>query len=263
MLHLEQQVLETILESPGYSREDLRADFRLNDYRLNKVLRHIDRDLDKRVVVSSAENGVWIVDIDEARCLGIVWYGRENGGYGQCTRPPGFPDGRCYDHSEWENAELVAFVRYLQYLAGPAKPTAYGLLPLGLVRVEELMARLARVVAATRKDRLEKEAYQRMLRSAYATLRWRLRRRQASAGAEIPFEFWERHRRSSVNPFQYSLRKYFEILEVPVESSREEVLKAWKKLCRRYHPDIKGGDEELMKKINLAKDRIFRIRRWT
>lgn len=261
MVDLKQQILKVILDNPGPSRESLRTAFRLNDYRLSKVLRHIDQELPGKAVISDREHGVWIVAIAADRCLGTIWIGREEGGYRQCSQAPRFSDGRCYDHSEHQNPEMVAFVQYVRYLAGPGRLTAYTFLQLGIVRVEELLKRISIIVPASKRDRIERELYLRMLRSAYATIQWRRNLRAAQQG-QIPFELWERHRRSSVNPFEFSLRKYFELLEIPSESTREDVLRAWKKLCRCYHPDMAGGDEERMKKINLAKDRIFRIRRW-
>ena len=263
MVELKEQILNVLVENRGPSRESLREAFRLNDYRLRKVLLHIEQDLTGKVVISDRENGVWIVPVDTDKCLGMVWLGREEGGYRQCEQAPCFADRRCYEHSEYQNPEMVAFLQYVRYLAGPAKPTAYTLLSLGMVRVEELLDRILGIVPAGKKDRLEREQYVKMLRAAYATLKWRALRSGASQQAEIPFEMWERHRRSSINPFEFSLRKYFETLGIPVESTRDQVVKAWKKLCRLYHPDLERGDEEQMKRINLAKDRIFRIRRWT
>ena len=93
-----------------------------------------------------------------------------------------------------------------------------------------------------------------------------MERRNAAATAgrarRIPPEFEERHRRSSINTYEYSLKKYFILLEVSESASRDDVLKAWRKMARRYHPDAEGGDEEMMKHVNLAKERIFRLRRW-
>lgn len=263
MVELKHQILNVILENPGRSRESLRVAFGLNDYRLSKVLRHIEQELTGKAVISDHENGVWIVAVDADKCLGMMWLGLEHGGYRQCEQAPRFPDRRCYDHSEYQNPEMVAFLQHVRYLAGPAKPTAYTLLSLGIVRVEELLDRISGIVPGSKRDRLEREQYLKMLRAAYATLKWRVLRRSASQHAEIPFDLWERHRRSSINPFEFSLKKYFEVLEIPVESTRDQVVRAWKKLCRLYHPDLERGNEEQMKRINLAKDRIFRIRRWT
>ena len=86
----------------------------------------------------------------------------------------------------------------------------------------------------------------------------------AAAGntTRIPPEFFERHRRSSGNTFDYALKKHFLVLEVASDATRQQVLNAWRRLARRHHPDAAGGDEERMKAINLAKERIFRIKRW-
>lgn len=262
-MSLERDIHRIILANPGTSRMSLRHRFDLSDYRLNRVFRHIQRRLTDSVLLSDATNGVWIVAVDPSRCSGMDWVGVARGGYRQCGSPPKFSDGRCYEHSECENPEMVAFLRMVAYVAGPAEPTAYGLCPLGQVRVEELLERLYRIIPMTRKDMLQKVRLLKIIRAALATLRWReLRRRRADRENWIPPEFWERHRRSSVNPFEFSLKKHFQVLDVPVDAEREEVLKAWKSLCRRYHPDVAGGDEERMKQINLAKERIFRIRRW-
>jgi hypothetical protein len=263
MVELKRQIMKVILDNPGPSRESLRAAFGLNDYRLSKVLRHIERELTGRAVIGDRENGVWIVAVDDHKCLGMIWLGRAMGGYRQCEQAPCFSDRRCYEHSEFQDPEMLAFLQYVRYLAGPAKPTAYAFLSLGIVRVQELLERILGTVPASKKDRLERERYVKMLRAAYATLKWRALRRGAAQRTEIPFELWERHRRSAINPFEFSVKKYFEVLEIPVDSTRDQVVKAWKNLCRLYHPDLERGDEERMKKINLAKDRIFRIRRWT
>jgi DnaJ-domain-containing protein 1 len=78
----------------------------------------------------------------------------------------------------------------------------------------------------------------------------------------LPPEFAARHRQSSINPFEYGLKKHFDTLGISSEAKRDDVLKAWRRLARKYHPDAKRGSEEKMKAINLAKERIFRIRKW-
>jgi uncharacterized membrane protein len=54
------------------------------------------------------------------------------------------------------------------------------------------------------------------------------------------------------------------LMGIDSDSSKEDTFRAWKRLERIYHPDTSkdDGDEEKMKEINMAKDRIFRIRRW-
>lgn len=47
------------------------------------------------------------------------------------------------------------------------------------------------------------------------------------------------------------LKSYFELLEIPVGSSQEEIKKAYRKKAKTLHPD-KGGDSEVFKKINEA-----------
>ncbi|MBM3300368.1 MAG: J domain-containing protein, partial [Deltaproteobacteria bacterium] len=195
--------------------------------------------------------------------LGMNWMGGvEEGGYRQCGSPPAFPDGRCYEHSEYESLDMVAFLRTLCSVSGPREPTPRSLCQIGLVRVEELLNTLRGISPATRKDFVTKQKLLEILRVAWAILRSRERRARIDRENWIPPEFWARHRRSSMSPFEFSLKKHFQELEVAVDATREEVLKAWKKLCLKFHPDLAGGDEERMKRINLAKDRIFRIRRW-
>lgn len=78
----------------------------------------------------------------------------------------------------------------------------------------------------------------------------------------IPPEFFDRNRTASSRPMEFSFKRYFIVLEVSPKATKEEVLRAWRKLARQHHPDVEGGDEEKMKEVNDAKDRIFRIRRW-
>jgi molecular chaperone DnaJ len=50
-------------------------------------------------------------------------------------------------------------------------------------------------------------------------------------------------------------RDYYQILGVARSANREEVRKAYRKLARTYHPDVKPGDknaEEMFKEISLA-----------
>lgn len=45
---------------------------------------------------------------------------------------------------------------------------------------------------------------------------------------------------------------YYDILGVSKDASKEEIKKAYKKLSKRYHPDMEEGDEEQFKKITEA-----------
>jgi hypothetical protein len=226
-------------------------------------LRLIERNVCGVRVVHDNEYGVWIVDIDHERCVGTVWLGHENGGYGQCSAEPAFGDNRCFDHTDYENPEMVAFQRELAYMVGMPEPNAFLVSQLHISEVEELFERLTVIVPSTRKDNLNKNRIAGMLKAAIALLKWKeLMRRRRESESWMHHEAWERHRRSSINPFEYTLKKYFLILEVEPDATREETLRAWKRLARRYHPDTENGDEEQMKRINMAKDSIFRIRRW-
>jgi curved DNA-binding protein len=55
----------------------------------------------------------------------------------------------------------------------------------------------------------------------------------------------------------HSSRNYYEVLEVSRNASGEEIKKAFRRLARRYHPDVNPGDqtaEEKFKEINEAYD---------
>jgi DnaJ-domain-containing protein 1 len=260
----EKAILDVILEEAGMSRRVLADRFNLTDYRLRRVFRHLERDLHGMNIVDDDVNGVWIVAVNPDRCKGVEWRGRDAGGYVQCSSPPAFLDGCCYVHSSCETPEMTAFETKLRCIAGPCEPTAYHLSRLTMTVVLELTESLKRIAPITLRERQRKTRLLEQLLSATAFLRWK---EMMSARHDderwIPPEFAERHRRSSGNSFEFVLRKHFVVLEISPDSTRDDVLKAWRKLARRYHPDLQaGGDEERMKIINLAKDRIFSIRGW-
>jgi len=264
-MNLEEAVLQFILENPGSLKSVISEAFRLSDYRLHRVFRHINRELDGCCLRHDATNGVWVVNIDSGMCLGHEWVGAGNGGYRQCHEQPLFSDGRCYKHSEFENPELTAFKRRLTYLIGPCDPNPWHLTQMSLDAVEELFQTLRRISPMTQKDFDERIRLLKVIISARAWLKWKDLMRQRGAGNRVPPEFEQRHRSSSVNTFEYSIRKYYVILEISPDSTKEEALRAWKRLAKLYHPDSSAGkasDEEKMKEINYAKDRIFRFRRW-
>ncbi|MGB6067453.1 MAG: DnaJ domain-containing protein [Desulfomonilaceae bacterium] len=261
-MNLQKRVLETILKSPGTSKRKIAGLFNLSSYRLHRVFRHIERDLQGHTLVHHEENGVWVVKVDPLRCLGTRWSGAFDGGYCQCSNEPEFPDRRCYEHSECQNPEMVAFKRKLDYLVGPAEPTAFHLSHLTQAIVRNLTETLREIAPFTQRDEVEKSKFLGLLDAALKTLRWKDEMRRRRSDNRIPPELFERHRRSSGNTFEYSLKKHFLVLEVATDATRQQVLEAWRKLARRYHPDATGGDAERMKTINLAKEKIFRMKRW-
>ncbi len=255
-------ILKMLQESPGTSKRRLRERFDLTPYRLRRALTKIDRGLTDQIVVQDDTHGVWIVDIRPGRCRGVQWMGRENGGFAQCDNKPVFRDGCCFYHSDDESAELAAFQRRIEVLCAPCKPTPHNLGQVNISVLEDLAQLLMDIAPCTFKQSVVRRKTMETLSAAMATARWKDRMREIRSNGGIPHDLFDRHRRSSGNPFEYSLRRHFAILEVNQEATREEVLRAWKRLARRFHPDGEEGDEERMKVINLAKERIFRLRRW-
>jgi DnaJ domain len=54
--------------------------------------------------------------------------------------------------------------------------------------------------------------------------------------------------RPNVNP------RWFEILGVEPNANRDRINKAWRILAKKHHPDREGGNNEMMSKINAARD---------
>jgi DnaJ domain len=259
---MRQKIMEIIEEQPGLRKDALLSKLEISSYKLNRALKLISQDLVGRRLVHKGKHGVWIVDLSPELCSGLTWRGKANGGYAQCSCAPRFPDGRCYHHSQWENLDLVAFCRKLAYLTGPRDPNAHIVSQLSLTAIDELVAQLERVVPRTRSHREEKKKLGGIIAAGRAHALWKDMMRRRRQDDWIPPEYRQRHTASSINPFEYSLKKNFATLGVAADASKDEVLKAWRSLARKYHPDTRGGSEEKMKEVNLAKERIFRIRRW-
>jgi DnaJ-domain-containing protein 1 len=45
---------------------------------------------------------------------------------------------------------------------------------------------------------------------------------------------------------------YYTVLGVPRDASADEIKKSYRRLARKYHPDLQVGDEEKLKTINAA-----------
>ena len=54
-------------------------------------------------------------------------------------------------------------------------------------------------------------------------------------------------------------RDYYEILGVQKGASDDEIKKAYRKLSKKYHPDINNGDDEKMKELNHYRDVLMKI----
>ncbi len=258
------KILQAIHERPGSSMAWYAEHFGLSHYRLNRIFRSIQRELECCVIVHDEERGVWIVEIDGSRCLGMNWVGAEAGGFQQCPETILFPDGRCYEHSYYECEEMVALSRRIHFLTGPRGPSVQTLAESATEILHELLQLLEKIRPITKRDCQNKTKFYRLLISAIS---FRERKQRISAsleGDEIPYELRQRHRNSSGNPYELALRKYFVLLRLPMDAEKQDVLKAWKKLALLYHPDAQGknGDEEMMKAVNEAKEKIFRFRGW-
>jgi DnaJ-domain-containing protein 1 len=191
------------------------------------------------------------------------WVGPECGGWRQCRCRAEYGDHRCGEHTDYESPELVAFKRKLAYLTGMGEPNSLLISQMNLEEAEELLAEILSMTSVTRKDRVDKLRLITMIRAAVALMKFRAQsRRRVIMDDWIPPGARDAHRRSSGNSYEFVIRKHFLVLELQPEADRDEVLRAWKRLARQFHPDTGSGNEERMKEINAAKEKIFRIRRW-
>ena len=56
-------------------------------------------------------------------------------------------------------------------------------------------------------------------------------------------------------------QEYYKLFEVDKDASVEEIKKAYRKLAKKYHPDLNQGDpliEEKMKEINIVYSELLR-----
>ena len=49
---------------------------------------------------------------------------------------------------------------------------------------------------------------------------------------------------------------HYKILGLSEQASQDEIKRAYKKLAKKYHPDLNGGDDTEFKKINEANDTL-------
>lgn len=54
--------------------------------------------------------------------------------------------------------------------------------------------------------------------------------------------------------FDNARNSWWNVLGIPKNSTKDEINNAWKRLSKKYHPDIPGGSVKKMSEINVAKD---------
>ena len=50
------------------------------------------------------------------------------------------------------------------------------------------------------------------------------------------------------------MKNYYDLLEISEKSTKEEIQKAFRKLAKKYHPDVNPGDKEAEKKFKEASE---------
>lgn len=98
-------------------------------------------------------------------------------------------------------------------------------------------------------------------RTAQEHSRYRPEWDREPAGQRSGWHEWESRRTGSSE----ADRDWHTVLGVPENATKAEVMKAYRSLAKKHHPDIKGGNTEEatreMQRINAAKDAFLRRRR--
>lgn len=56
------------------------------------------------------------------------------------------------------------------------------------------------------------------------------------------------------------MKEYFDILGIDINSTEEDIRKARRKLCSKYHPD-QGGDAVMFNKVNEAYNIVMKYKK--
>lgn len=76
----------------------------------------------------------------------------------------------------------------------------------------------------------------------------------AERNAYETFRRWNWGRDPPKSPSPGTKQRWWEVLGVSPEATRDQITKAYRKLAAKYHPDRKGGSAERMQAINVARD---------
>lgn len=72
--------------------------------------------------------------------------------------------------------------------------------------------------------------------------------------------FYQQYYHTSPPPNAPSLRPWYEVLGIRQTATKVEILKAYRSLAMRHHPDRPGGNAAKMQEINVAKDEAMQGR---